>query len=81
MVRYWGTEWGNRKFDIYIDGDKLVTEDNTGKWNQSAFKEITYAIPDAIVKGKGNIRVKFQALDGTSAGPVYYVRLIVSAIH
>ena len=79
MVRYWGAEWGNRKFDIYIDDEKLVTEDNTGKWNQSAFKEITYAIPDAIVKGKGNIRVKFQALNGTSAGPVYYVRLIEPA--
>ncbi|MDM8161535.1 hypothetical protein QUH73_17065 [Labilibaculum sp. K2S] len=32
-VRYWGAEWGSRKFDIYIDDEKLLTEDNTGKWN------------------------------------------------
>lgn len=76
MVRYWGAEWGGHKFDIYIDDEKLITEDNTGKWNQSQFKEISYAIPDALIKGKDNVRVKFQALDGSSAAPVYYVRLV-----
>ncbi|MBW6499730.1 MAG: glycoside hydrolase family 127 protein, partial [Bacteroidales bacterium] len=39
-VRYWGFEWGSRKFDIFIDNDKLVTEDNTGRWNQSAFQDV-----------------------------------------
>ena len=76
LVRYWGAEWGSHKFDIYIDDEKLITEDNTGKWNQSQFKEISYTIPDAIVKGKDHVRVKFQALNGSSAGPVYYVRLV-----
>lgn len=76
MVRYWGAEWGSHKFDIYIDDKKLATEDNTGKWNQSQFKEITYSIPDEMVKGKANVRVKFVAHDGSSAGPVYYVRLV-----
>jgi uncharacterized protein len=76
MVRYWGAEWGSHKFDIYIDDEKLATEDNTGKWNQSQFKEISYAIPDGIIKGKANVRVKFVAKDGSSAGPVYYVRLV-----
>ncbi|MGN6616525.1 MAG: DUF6805 domain-containing protein [Ilyomonas sp.] len=37
IVRCWGAEWGNRKLDIYIDDEKLITEDNTGKWNQSKF--------------------------------------------
>jgi hypothetical protein len=76
LVRYWGAEWGSRKFDIYIDDEKLASVDNTGKWNQSSFKEITYSIPDEMVKNKSHICVKFQAVDGTSAGPVYYVRLI-----
>jgi len=75
MVRYWGAEWGNKKFDIYIDDEKLVTEDNTGKWNQSQFKEITYNIPEAMLKGKDRVRVKFQALHDANAGPVYYVRI------
>ena len=78
MVRYWGAEWGNRKFDIYIDDQKLLTEDNTSKWNQSKFFDIQYAIPDSMLKGKGHVRVKFQALSGSSAGAVYYVRLVKS---
>jgi len=31
MVRYWGAEWGSRKFEIYIDDELLITEDNTGR--------------------------------------------------
>jgi len=76
IVRYWGAEWGGRKFDIYIDDEKLVTEDNTGKWNQSKFQNIEYKIPDAMIKGKNNVRVKFQALPGNTAGAVYYIRLV-----
>lgn len=76
IVRYWGAEWGDRKFDIFIDNEKLVTEDNTGRWNQSQFQEVKYEIPDAIVKDKKQIRVKFQALPGNTAGAVYYIRLV-----
>ncbi|MGD9928396.1 MAG: beta-L-arabinofuranosidase domain-containing protein [Mangrovibacterium sp.] len=78
FVRYWGAEWGNRKFEIYIDDEKLVTEDNTSRWNQSLFQNIVYTIPDAMVKGKSNVRVKFKALSGSTAGAVYVVRLIRS---
>lgn len=76
IVRYWGAEWGARKFDIYIDDQKLVTEDNTGRWNQSKFQEVEYSIPDAMIKGKENVRVKFGALPGNTAGAVYYIRLV-----
>ena len=75
-VRYWGAEWGGRKFDIYIDDEKLLTEDNTGRWNQSKFHNIEYAIPNSLVQGKNNIRVKFQAIQGNTAGAVYYIRLV-----
>lgn len=75
IVRYWGAETGNRKFDIYIDDEKLVSEDLSGKWNQRKFQEVEYAIPDAMVKGKENVQVKFQPLTGNAAGAVYYIRL------
>ncbi len=73
MVRYWGAEWGSHKFDIYIDNVKLATEDNTSKWNQSQFKEVTYSIPDEMVKGKEHLRVKFVAFDGSSARCIMFV--------
>ena len=76
LVRYWGAEWGNRKFDIYIDDVKLVTEDNTNKWNRSKFQNVEYSIPVSMLAGKENIRVKFQAVKGNTAGAVYYIRLV-----
>jgi uncharacterized protein len=76
MIRYWGAEWGNRKFAIYIDDHMLVEEDNTGRWNQSGFFDVTYPIPDEILRGKKNIRVKFKALPQNTAGAVYYIRLL-----
>ena len=75
-VRYWGAEWGNRKFDIYVDDEKLVSEDNTGKWNQSKFFDVEYAIPGAMLKDKNHVIIKFQSLQKSTAGGVYYVRLI-----
>ncbi|MGN6604895.1 MAG: beta-L-arabinofuranosidase domain-containing protein [Ginsengibacter sp.] len=76
IVKYWGAEWGNRKFDIYIDDQKLTTESNTGRWNQSKFFDITYPIPESMLQGKDHIRVRFQALAANTAGGVYYVRLV-----
>jgi len=76
FIRYWGAEWGSRKFDIYIDDEKLLSEDNSNKWNQSMFKNIVYPIPDSMVKGKSHIRVKFQASQGSTAGGIYIVRLL-----
>ena len=80
LVRYWGAEWGGRKFDIFIDDEKLVTEDNTNRWNQSMFKNMVYFIPDTMVKGKSHIRVKFQAPLGSTAGAVYIVRLLSAEV-
>lgn len=76
FVRYWGAEWGNRKFNIYVDDTLLVSEDNTGRWNQSRFFDIEYPIPGDLLVGKENVRIKFQAIPGNRAGAVYYLRLV-----
>lgn len=75
-VRYLGGERGNRQFDIYIDDQKLLTENNTGKWPDQKFKEVEYRIPENMLKEKKTIRIKFQALPGSAAGAVYYIRLL-----
>lgn len=76
LVRYWGAERGNRTFDIYIDDEKLITENINGKWNVQQFREVEYAIPTSMLSGKKTIRVKFQALQEQTAGAVYDVRLV-----
>jgi DUF1680 family protein len=75
IVRYCGAEQGKRKFDIYIDDQRLVSEDNTGKWTLDKFQEVEYEIPDAIVNGKESVRFKFQAVDGAMSSAVFYVRM------
>lgn len=76
QLRYWGAEWSQREFDIYIDDRKLTSVDNTNKWNRSQFFDITYEIPETMIKGKEAIRVKFQAIGKSSTSPIYYLRLI-----
>lgn len=80
MVRYWGNESGNRTFEIWIDDIKLTTENIVGKWNVSSFKDVEYAIPSALLKGKSSIRVKFQAPAKGFAGSAFYVRLVKPAV-
>lgn len=76
MVRYLGSERGNRKFDIFIDDEKLITEDNTRRWNQPLFQNVEYLIPTTLLKGKDHIRVKFKSQSESTAGAVYYLRLV-----
>jgi hypothetical protein len=77
-VRYWGDESGKREFDILVDNKLLLTENIVGKWNKKEFVEIEYPIPVILVKGKKNIRVRFQSKKGKDnrAGAVYHIRLM-----
>lgn len=76
VVRYWGAEWGNRRFEIYIDDEKFLAVDNTGKWNQSSFHDETYPLPASMLRGKNKIRIRFQSISGNTAGAVYNIRLV-----
>lgn len=76
MVRYWGGDAGNREFYIKVDNTTIATESLTGGKNEFVNKE--YAIPADLLEGKTQVRVKFQAKSGNTAGGVYYVRLLMS---
>ena len=76
LVKYWGYEWGSRIFDIYIDDEKLISEDNTDRWYQSKFQNVEYKIPNSMIEGKNHIRIKFQAVPHSTVGGVYSIRLI-----
>lgn len=75
MVRYWGGDSGNRKFDILIDNQLIATETLTGGKNE--FVNVEYPVPAELLKDKTKVRVKFQAHSGNVAGGVYYVRLLM----
>lgn len=75
-VRYHGADLGAGKFDIYIDDEKLLTEDRASHPNQPGFFNVEYVIPDSMVKGKERIGVMFRAVDNHATGAIYYVRLV-----
>jgi uncharacterized protein len=77
-VRYWGSEQGDRSFDILIDNQKLATENVTGKWNASNFMEVEYAIPAKLVEGKSTFKLQFQAPQQGSTARIFYIRLVNS---
>lgn len=76
MVRYWGRETGYRTFDILIDGEKLLTEDISKKWNKGSFINVEYSIPAEMLKNKQYINITFQSRENSIAGRVAAIRLL-----
>jgi len=57
---YWGDDHRGRIFDIQVDGQTIATQ-NLTSFKQSKFYEITYPIPQELVKGKQTVTVRFAA--------------------
>lgn len=76
-VTYWGGDTG-RTFDILAGGELLASETlDASKPRQ--FFEKRYSIPEKVLAGatQGRIIVKFSGKQGSGAGAVYDVRLMV----
>ena len=63
-------------FDILVDDVVVMSVNNTGKYRISEFKYETYPIPAELLKGKKQVRVKFQAKPRKQIGEIYEVRLV-----
>lgn len=74
-VTYWGSDAGNREFDVLVDGQKVASErlenNNPGK-----FYDQEYKLPESAVAGKQKVTVKFQAHPGKWAGGVFGARML-----
>ena len=79
-LKYWGVgEWKTHEFDILIDDVVVQSVNNTGKYRISEFKYETYPIPEELLKGKQQVRVKFVAKPRKQIGEIYEVRLVKNA--
>lgn len=76
-VTYWGSDTG-RTFDILADGELLATETLDGSKPRQLFAK-RYTIPEKVLTGAGNghITIKFSGKQGSGAGAVYDVRLMI----
>ncbi|HKR22739.1 MAG TPA: DUF6805 domain-containing protein, partial [Pyrinomonadaceae bacterium] len=75
VCSYWGSETGQRTFDILADGIKVATQ-SLGNDKPGEFFDVTYAIPAEVTRGKNKITVRFQAHPDNTAGGFYGVRVI-----
>lgn len=75
VVSYWGSDAGDRTFDILVDGVKVATQTlNNDKPGQ--FFDVTYPIPGELTLGKQKVTVRFQARPGNTAGGLYGLRML-----
>ncbi|HEV3415080.1 MAG TPA: beta-L-arabinofuranosidase domain-containing protein, partial [Puia sp.] len=70
VCAYWGDDHRGRIFDIQVEGTTIATQ-NLGGFKQSKFYEVSYPVPDALVRGKKSVKVKFVAKSAhNGVGPV-----------
>ena len=78
LVRSWGNETTDpaRAFDILVDGDVLVEENISGRWNRQEHVDVEYPLPATMTDGKETITVTFRSRTGTVAGGIFNVRIL-----
>jgi uncharacterized protein len=64
-----------RSFEILVDGARLA-EEQIRFDSESRFYDREYALPAALVAGKTQLTIRFQATGGNEIAPVYGLRLI-----
>ncbi len=70
LCSYWGSDHRGRIFDIQVDGQTIATQ-NLGPFKQSKFYDISYPVPQELVKGKQSVTVKLVAHSAQNGvGPV-----------
>jgi DUF1680 family protein len=74
-VTYWGSDSGNRIFDVLVEGQKIATQRLENNKPDKFYDEV-YRLPADLLKGKQTITVKFQAHPGAWAGGVFGARVM-----
>ncbi len=75
QLTFWGSDSGNRRFDILVDGQKIATQRlNNDKPNQ--FWDVTYALPAELLRGKARVTIRLAALPDNTAGGIFGARML-----
>jgi len=76
MCTYWGSDSGNRVFDILVDGRRIATQRLQNE-RPGRFFDRVYPIPEEITQGKEKVVVRFQAHKNAWAGGVFGLRMLI----
>ncbi|MBN1417226.1 MAG: glycoside hydrolase family 127 protein [Planctomycetes bacterium] len=72
---YWGSDGGERIFDILVDGTKIATQ-RLQMNRPGVFYDEVYRIPEELTKGKETVTVRLQAQPGKWAGGIFGARML-----
>lgn len=75
ICTYWGSEVGNRVFDVSIDG-KIVSTQTLHEDKPGQYFDVVTPIPAELVAGKSSVTVRFQAKPGAMAGGLFGCRIV-----
>jgi hypothetical protein len=75
LCTYWGSDGGQRQFDILLDGEKIGTQ-KLEQNKPGEFFDVAYSIPARVTEGKQRATVKFQAHPNAMAGGVFGLRVL-----
>jgi DUF1680 family protein len=75
VATYNTDEWRKRTFEILVDGER-VGEQVVEKSGPPRFFDVEYAIPEAVVRGKKTVTVRFQSTQGNEIAAVFGIRVI-----
>jgi len=75
IVTYNHDEWRRRTFDILVEGQR-IKEQTIERRGPLRFFDVECPVPDALVKGKENVTVRFQATGGNEIAAVFGIRMI-----
>jgi hypothetical protein len=77
VCTYWGSDSGNRVFDIVVNGTTIATQYLTND-DPGQFFTVQYAIPSALTTGKTNVTIQFLAHAGNMAGGVFGLQTVAT---
>jgi uncharacterized protein len=72
---YWGDDFGNRRFDILVD-DQKVGSQKLEREKPGVFFDVEYRIPAELIGDKKKVTVRLQAEPGATAGGTFDLRIV-----
>ena len=75
---YWGSDSGNRVFDVLVDGTIIATQTLTND-DPGQFFTVYYPVPLNLTTGQTNVTVLFEAHAGHIAGGVFGLQTVTTA--
>ncbi len=76
QATYWGDE-GKRSFDILVDNQRIATQ-TLDRSRPGTFYDVDYPLPEALTRGKKQVKIRVVPHDRNTAGPIFGIRLFTA---